>query len=114
VARHRKADSKQLAHAYAVCRGIARASARNFYYAFLLLPGEKRDALAAVYAFMRHADDISDDPKLAPQEKNLKLQAYGALMHRVLAGQRTDNPVLMALADAQHRFNILPELFDEL
>ena len=114
AARESKAESKQLAHAYAVCRGIARASARNFYYAFLLLPSAKRDALAAVYAFMRHADDISDDPALAPEEKQSKLQSYRTLMRRVLAGERTDDPVLMALADAQQRFSILPELFDEL
>ena len=54
----------QLVTAYAVCRGIARARAKNFYYGFLPLPHEKRNALCAVYAFMRHADDISDDPTL--------------------------------------------------
>jgi phytoene synthase len=97
-----------------VCRGIARSSARNFYYAFLLLPTEKRDALAAVYAFMRHADDISDDPGLTLPEKKAKLETYRKLMRRVLAGERTDDAVLMALADAQQRFRILPELFDEL
>ena len=47
--------------AYSVCRGITRSQAKNFYYAFLVLPKRKRQALCAVYAFMRRCDDISDD-----------------------------------------------------
>ena len=49
----------QLEHAYAICRGVTRSSAKNFFYAFLVMPREKRNALCAVYAFMRHADDLS-------------------------------------------------------
>ena len=49
---------KDLGEAYAVCRSIARKEAKNFYYAFLALPEAKRDAICAVYAFMRHADDL--------------------------------------------------------
>ena len=30
---------------YDYCRGIARSAARNFYYGFLMLPSEKRNAL---------------------------------------------------------------------
>jgi len=30
----------------------------------MVLPSEKRNALSAVYAFMRHADDISDEPSV--------------------------------------------------
>ena len=52
----------RLTTAYSVCRHIARSSAKNFYYGFMLLPARKRNALSAVYAFMRHADDLSDDP----------------------------------------------------
>ena len=104
----------QLAHAYAACRGITRSAARNFYYAFLVLPREKRDALAAVYAFMRHADDISDDPAAPRSEKHARLGAWLEELHQVLAGKATDDPVLLALADAQQRFHIPPELFDQL
>ena len=52
--------------AYRVCRDIARREAKNFYYAFLALPTEKRNAICAVYAFMRRADDLSDDIDLPP------------------------------------------------
>jgi phytoene/squalene synthetase len=49
--------------AYSVCRSIARAAAKNFYYGFAVLPRRKRNALSAVYAFMRRCDDIADDTR---------------------------------------------------
>lgn len=104
----------QLSHAYLVCRGIARESARNFYYAFMVLPSEKRDALSALYAFMRHSDDIADDEKLSAAEKQQKLAGWSDHMHRVLAGEVTDDPVLFALADAHRNFEIPVDLLDKL
>lgn len=106
--------SSQLEHAYSVCRGIARTTAKNFFYAFLVLPGEKRDALCAVYAFMRYSDDICDSPGLTLEQRKEKLAAWLDALHRVLAGEATDDPVLMAVADAQKRFQVRPELFDQL
>jgi len=104
----------QLNHAYAVCRGIARRAAKNFYYGFIVLPSEKRNALSAVYAFMRHADDIADEPGAEPQLKRQKLEEWVAAAKAVFAGKPTDDPVLMALGDAQKNFKIPPELFEKL
>jgi phytoene synthase len=104
----------QLSHAYAVCRGIARRAAKNFYYGFLALPSEKRNALCAVYAFMRHADDISDDSALEIPEKKQRLNQWLDSARQVFSGHATDDPVLMALADAQKRFSIPIELFEKL
>lgn len=106
--------SSQLAHAYAVCRGIARRSAKNFYYGFLVLPSEKRNAFCAVYAFMRHADDLSDDPGADPRQKRQKLSEWLESAKAVFGGKATDDPVLMALADTQSRFKIPVELFEQL
>jgi len=106
--------SDQLSHAYAVCRGIARRSAKNFYYGFLALPSEKRNALCAVYAFMRHADDLSDDQQASLEQKRQRLNEWLQATNAVFAGQPTDDPVLMALADAQKHFAIPPELFEKL
>ena len=61
VSREVKRHPLQLSTAYGVCRHITRTQAKNFYYAFLVLPKRKRNALCSVYAFMRHADDIADD-----------------------------------------------------
>lgn len=106
-------DAK-LAAAYATCRGIARREARNFYYSFLALPPAKRNALSAVYAFMRHADDISDDEKLSVDERRQNLTAWHEEWHRVERGGATDNPVFVALADVQTRFRVPGELLDQL
>jgi len=106
--------ASQLAIAYSVCRGITRASAKNFYYAFLVLPKSKRRALCAVYAFMRRCDDISDDPGLDFEERRQKLAGWLDALHRAQAGHPTDDPILLALTDAQHRFKIPPELLDQL
>jgi phytoene synthase len=104
----------QLTMAYSVCRGITRTNAKNFYYAFLVLPKHKRQALCAVYAFMRRCDDIADDPGLSLEERRFKLSTWLAALHRVQQGEPTDDPILLALADAQRRYNIRAGLLDEL
>lgn len=104
----------QLRAAYSVCRHIARSAAKNFYYGFLVLPARKRNALSAVYAFMRHADDISDDPAIPAYQRRAKLDEWISALRRVVDGERTDDPVLFALADSQKRFNIPLDLLEKL
>ncbi|MFZ0774843.1 MAG: phytoene/squalene synthase family protein [Candidatus Sulfotelmatobacter sp.] len=104
----------QLAMAYSVCRGITRTSAKNFYYAFLVLPKRKRQALSAVYAFMRRCDDIADDPGLGVAERHCKLDSWLDALHRAQQGQPTDDPILLALTDAQRRYTIPAGLLDDL
>jgi phytoene synthase len=106
--------STQLDHAYAICRGVTRTAAKNFFYAFLVMPREKRNSLCAVYAFMRHCDDLSDDATMPVEQRWEKLQLWREQMHQVLQGQPTDDPVLMALADTQQHFHIPVELLDQL
>jgi phytoene synthase len=104
----------QLVMAYSVCKGITRKSAKNFYYAFLALPRGKREALCAVYAFMRRCDDIADDPTLALPDRRQRLDTWLDALHRVQQGQPTDDAILLALADTQRRFAIPAGLLDEL
>jgi phytoene synthase len=104
----------QLAVAYSVCRSITRNSAKNFYYAFLVLPKPKRQALCAVYAFMRRCDDITDDMSMPQRERRERLENWINDFHRVLAGQPTDEPVLLALTDTQRKYRIPVELLDQL
>jgi phytoene synthase len=111
---HGKPAPVQLAAAYGVCRSISRAAARNFYYSFLALPREKRNAMCAVYAFMRHADDISDTPGGTVAEKREKLAQWLQSLHRVMDGEPTDDPVLLALSDAQRQYDIPLDLLDQL
>jgi phytoene synthase len=104
----------QLRASYSVCRHIARSAAKNFYYGFLVLPARKRNALSAVYAFMRRADDISDDPSIPAEQRREKLAGWMSAFRRVVEGERTDDPVLFALADAQKRYNVPLEWLEKL
>jgi 15-cis-phytoene synthase len=104
----------QLVMAYSVCKGITRTAAKNFYYAFLVLPRRKREALCAVYAFMRRCDDIADDPALALPDRRQKLDTWLDALHRVQQGQPTDDAILLALTDTQRRYSIPAGLLDEL
>jgi phytoene synthase len=105
---------RQLVMAYSVCRGITRTAAKNFYYAFLVLPRRKRESLCAVYAFMRKCDDISDDTSLSLSDRRQKLDTWLDALHRTQQGQPTDDAILLALTDAQHRHQIPAGLLDEL
>ena len=104
----------QLDMAYSVCRSIARSAAKNFYYGFMVLPRRKRNALSAVYAFMRRCDDIADDVTLSPEDRNNRLAEWLDRVHRALAAQPTDDPVLLALTDAQRVYQIPVGLLDQL
>ncbi len=104
----------QLVMAYSVCKGITRRAAKNFYYAFLVLPRRKREALCAVYAFMRLCDDITDDSTLSPSDRRQKLDIWLDALHRAQQGQPTDDAILLALTDAQRRYSIPAGLLDEL
>src|SRR5436190_21971518 len=98
-------DVKDLAASYEHCRRLARAAARNFYYGFALLPAAKRDALCALYAFMRHADDISDsDQEIKDKREGLK--AWRAALDRALAGSYGKSRVLHAFHDTVARYGI--------
>jgi len=103
-----------LESAYATCRAIAKREARNFYYAFVALPEPRRNAICAIYAFMRKADDLSDDESI-PREQRLRIieQWQGAWRSASQTGA-TQDPVFIAVRDATQRFNIPLSLLDEL
>lgn len=107
-------SEERLALAYAACIAIARREAKNFYYAFRALPRAKREAICAVYAFMRHADDISDDESRTRDERHADLAAWLAAWHDAAAGGSTNDPAFIALADARVRFQIPLDLLDQL
>ncbi len=103
----------ELAAAYAHCRAIAREQAKNFYYAFRVLPQHKSDAMCAVYAFMRKADDLADDESLTVPQRRAAMAEWTAAL-RAARTQATDDPIFLALNDTQVRFGISDGLLDHL
>lgn len=97
------------------CHELMRSAARNFYYGMSLLPEEKRQAMFALYAFMRRIDDIADSSVDAGTDKALAsaaLEYWRSATHRALAGEDSEHPMFPALREAVDRFGIPPELLD--
>jgi len=101
----------KLSAAYAECRRLARRHYENFPTASCLVPRDKRDALAAIYAFARYADDVADEPgvenrleKLADWRAELDASYEGSISH----------PVFLALQDSAQRFHLSRENFENL
>lgn len=103
-----------LDEAYAECRAIAKREAKNFYYAFVALPVPRRNAICAIYAFMRQADDLSDDESLPREERRRRLEEWQNEWRQVSEGGETNDPVFLAVSDATKRFKIPHSLLDEL
>ena len=102
-----------LAESYRRCSAHARRAASSFYLAFWLLPGAKRRAMCALYAFLRRADDIGDAALPVEQRRN-ELEALREALVRAFDGDAGD-PLLPALADTVQRYAIPREyLFDAL
>ncbi len=100
--------------AYAACRAIARREAKNFYYAFVALPLPRRNAICAIYAFMRQADDLADDDSLPRDERRSRLDVWLANWRGVCHGGDSSDLVFIAVQDAVARFSIPLNLLDEL
>ncbi len=84
----------------------------NFYYSFLFLPLEQKNAITSIYAFCREVDDIVDecsDPSIAEQ----KIIWWGTEIDRVFNGT-PQHPIGISLAIAVHRFGLQRVWFDEI
>jgi phytoene synthase len=100
--------------AYATCCAIAKREAKNFYYAFVALPPARRNAICAIYAFMRKADDLADDESISIEERRRLLKEWIGEWHSARSGAHTADPVFLAVRDASVRFQIPFALLDEL
>ena len=106
-------SDREASASYEECRRVARNASSNFYYSFFLLPRSKRDALCALYAFMRLVDDVSDTPgELA--EKQRGLARWRALLDAALTGDASGHPILPAFRDTVERYEIPARYFHDL
>ncbi len=95
---------------------FTNAGVTNFYYSFVFLPREKRQAIEAFYAFARRSDDAADNALLPEDGEKELLQCRRDLdrCYAAAPGSQDFTPELAALAEAVHRFNIPQEHFEEL
>jgi phytoene synthase len=95
---------------YAFCRDVARKRAKNFYYSFLLLPREQRQAMCAIYAFMRYCDDLSDEPGATREP----LERWRCALGDALAGKFDAYPAWPAFHNTVERYRIPHKYFFQI
>jgi 15-cis-phytoene synthase len=97
--------------AYGECRRLARQHYENFPVASYLVPRAQRNALAAIYAFARQADDVADEP--GREGRAEALAAWRRKLGECYAGQ-AQGAVWIALRDSVQRFQLSRGHFDHL
>ena len=101
-----------LEEAYRYCTDLTRRRARNFYYAFFMLPRDKRRAICAAYAFCRLSDDYSDE-EIPIDEKRELLAGLRRELDQAF-DEGPESPVFTALVDASRNYGIPREYFHEI
>ncbi|OHB68155.1 MAG: hypothetical protein A2V70_10705 [Planctomycetes bacterium RBG_13_63_9] len=106
------ASADRIRASYKSCRQTCRRAGSSFTMSFLLLPRAKRRAMEALYAFMRHTDDLADGPQPANVRAET-LRRWRAALDDALANfssaDSAGQALLPALTDTVHRFQIPPE-----
>jgi 15-cis-phytoene synthase len=95
---------------YAYSKRVARSRAKNFYYSFVLLSEQQRKAMCAIYAFMRHCDDLSDEPGASGEA----LERWRAELSDALEGRFSGHPVWPGFHHTVRRFGIPHQYFYEM
>jgi 15-cis-phytoene synthase len=107
--------TSSLQESYAYCRDIARKRAKNFYYSFLLLEKPQRDAMCAIYAFMRECDDLSDEPAAEGKASlHETIARWRVQTDHALNGDVAGNPIWPAFHDTVKRYAIPHRFFHEM
>ena len=97
-----------------VSEAITRKSASNLALAFVLLPREKRQEMAALYAFCREVDDVADDESVPSDVRAAKLEAWRTDVKKACEGREPQFAVNRELQPVIQRRKLQFELFDEL
>jgi phytoene synthase len=99
-----------LEESYAHCRAVAKKRAKNFYYSFVLLEPDQKNAMCAVYAFMRYCDDLSDEPGATRNA----MDRWREALTEALAGRPDANPAWPAFLDSVARYRIPHRYFHDM
>jgi 15-cis-phytoene synthase len=102
-----------LQSSYRFCAVLARREARHFFHAFLLLPRSRRRSMCALYAFLRHTDDLADETGSA-ERKAEAIDSWRIEFDNALEGRECHWPGLPAVADTIARHGIPAHLLHEV
>lgn len=102
-----RSDSPLLQRAYAYCDSVTAQHSRTFYTASRFLPADKRQAIRALYAFCRRADDIVDGAEPDAKEALTRWRSRSCSF-----APPADDPVAVAWADTRLRFHV-PQRYAE-
>lgn len=94
------------------CQQKAAHSGSSFYYSFLFLEPDRRQAINALYAFCREVDDVVDE--CSDREQAAVRLAWWRAEIAALYDGRPSHPVTQALAIAIKRFGLPKELLAEI
>ncbi len=101
-----------LAGCYELCRQTHKDHSKTYYFSTSLFPKEVRPHVHALYAFMRYADEIVDNPGTTTLDEQLgDLQVFEEETLAAVAGEYIPlNPILRALASTALSCAIEPGL----
>ncbi|CAN5641067.1 phytoene/squalene synthase family protein [soil metagenome] len=93
-------ETLTLSESYELCRQVQRAHSRTYYFSTRLFPPAVRPHVHALYAFMRYADEIVDNPHgTALEDQHAALDAFESETLAAITGEATGNPVLHAFSN---------------
>ena len=99
-------QAMQLDEAYRHCTHIAEQHYENFPTASRLISSDLRPAVAAIYAFARHADDLADEGNAPPETRIKQIDAWETLLERSQRDERIEHPIFLALGDSIRRHQL--------
>ncbi len=107
--------SESLDAAFDACERIVRERAKNFWYGLRLTPEPKRSAMYAIYAWMREADDIADEPGHSVADRRARLERFRGDTDAALEGRvPSDRAVWVALAEVAPRYRLVAKDFHDM
>ena len=93
---------------------ITKKSASNLALAFVLLPRERREAMASLYAFCREVDDVADEDSIPVGQRQAELDRWRVDIAEACSDGRPDFPVNRELQPYIREYQMPLDLFEEL
>jgi phytoene synthase len=95
-------------------RALTKKSASNLALAFIVLPREQRDAMAALYAFCRAVDDVADEDSVPVEKRRAELAAWRQDIRLACDQQKPQFGLNQEFQPIIQQFHLPFALFDEL